>query len=186
MLPGWCWHRFGIGTGSSLSCGELCQQLPPWQVADRFIPIDEVPRTLNRKKCEVPVKRILTGTLPTGPSGAMPCGTPKPSHHSSGSLPEASHKDDRGHSIMAGVSGSYRPATILALSARIEALVALCRTRTSCWRLTGKECMPGPPIATASGRVSGSPGGPGQRRGRVWMPWGVIAIVVAVTLSSLA
>jgi acetoacetyl-CoA synthetase len=26
--------------------------------------IDEVPRTLNGKKCEVPVKRILTGTPP--------------------------------------------------------------------------------------------------------------------------
>ena len=26
--------------------------------------IDDVPRTLNGKKCEVPVKKILTGTPP--------------------------------------------------------------------------------------------------------------------------
>jgi acetoacetyl-CoA synthetase len=33
-------------------------------VPDRFVVIDEVPRTLNGKKCEVPVKRILIGTPP--------------------------------------------------------------------------------------------------------------------------
>jgi acetoacetyl-CoA synthetase len=33
-------------------------------VPDRFVVIDEVPRTLNGKKCEVPVKKILTGTPP--------------------------------------------------------------------------------------------------------------------------
>jgi acetoacetyl-CoA synthetase len=33
-------------------------------VPDRFVVIDEVPRTLNGKKCEVPVKKILAGTPP--------------------------------------------------------------------------------------------------------------------------
>ena len=42
----------------------LRQQLSPRHVPDRFMLIDEVPRTLNGKKCEVPVKRILTGTPP--------------------------------------------------------------------------------------------------------------------------
>jgi acetoacetyl-CoA synthetase len=40
----------------------LRTQLSPRHVPDRFIVIDEVPRTLNGKKCEVPVKRILAGT----------------------------------------------------------------------------------------------------------------------------
>ena len=38
--------------------------LSPRHVPDRFIAIDEAPRTLNGKKCEVPVKKILTGTTP--------------------------------------------------------------------------------------------------------------------------
>ncbi|MGH3984263.1 MAG: acetoacetate--CoA ligase [Pseudonocardiaceae bacterium] len=38
--------------------------LSPRHVPDRFIVIDEVPRTLNGKKCEVPVKKILTGADP--------------------------------------------------------------------------------------------------------------------------
>jgi acetoacetyl-CoA synthetase len=42
----------------------LRAELSPRRVPDRFIPIDEVPRTLNGKKCEVPVKKILTGTTP--------------------------------------------------------------------------------------------------------------------------
>src|SRR5215207_3141149 len=42
----------------------LRTQLSPRHVPDRFVVIDEVPRTLNGKKCEVPVKKILTGTLP--------------------------------------------------------------------------------------------------------------------------
>jgi acetoacetyl-CoA synthetase len=33
-------------------------------VPDRFVVIDEVPRTLNGKKCEVPVKKILAGVPP--------------------------------------------------------------------------------------------------------------------------
>ena len=43
---------------------ELRTQLSPRHVPDRFVVIDEVPRTLNGKKCEVPVKKILTGTPP--------------------------------------------------------------------------------------------------------------------------
>ncbi|GAA4691402.1 acetoacetate--CoA ligase [Pseudonocardia yuanmonensis] len=38
--------------------------LSPRHVPDRFIAVDEVPRTLSGKKCEVPVKRILTGVDP--------------------------------------------------------------------------------------------------------------------------
>jgi acetoacetyl-CoA synthetase len=38
--------------------------LSPRHVPDRFIVIAEVPRTLNGKKCEVPVKKILAGTPP--------------------------------------------------------------------------------------------------------------------------
>src|ERR687898_2776303 len=40
----------------------LRSELSPRHVPDRFVVIEEVPRTLNGKKCEVPVKRILTGT----------------------------------------------------------------------------------------------------------------------------
>ncbi|MGH3796505.1 MAG: acetoacetate--CoA ligase [Pseudonocardiaceae bacterium] len=42
----------------------LRENLSPRHVPDRFIVIDEVPRTLNGKKCEVPVKKILAGTDP--------------------------------------------------------------------------------------------------------------------------
>ena len=42
----------------------LRDSLSPRHVPDRFIAIDEVPRTLNGKKCEVPVKKILTGVDP--------------------------------------------------------------------------------------------------------------------------
>jgi acetoacetyl-CoA synthetase len=37
------------------------QQLSPRHVPDEVIAIDVVPRTLNGKKCEVPVKRVLAG-----------------------------------------------------------------------------------------------------------------------------
>jgi acetoacetyl-CoA synthetase len=37
-------------------------QLSPRHVPDDVIRIDEVPRTLNGKKCEIPVKRVLAGT----------------------------------------------------------------------------------------------------------------------------
>jgi acetoacetyl-CoA synthetase len=39
----------------------LRKELSPRHVPNRFIVIDEVPRTLNGKKCEVPVKKILAG-----------------------------------------------------------------------------------------------------------------------------
>jgi acetoacetyl-CoA synthetase len=39
----------------------LRKELSPRHVPDRFLVIDEVPRTLNGKKCEVPVKKILSG-----------------------------------------------------------------------------------------------------------------------------
>jgi acetoacetyl-CoA synthetase len=40
---------------------ELRAELSPRHVPDRFVQVDEVPRTLNGKKCEVPVKKILGG-----------------------------------------------------------------------------------------------------------------------------
>ena len=43
----------------------LRAELSPRHVPDRFIVIDEIPRTLNGKKCEVPVKRILAGQDPS-------------------------------------------------------------------------------------------------------------------------
>ena len=43
---------------------ELRENLSPRHVPNRFILIDEVPRTLNGKKCEVPVKKILAGLDP--------------------------------------------------------------------------------------------------------------------------
>jgi acetoacetyl-CoA synthetase len=43
---------------------ELRSQLSPRHVPDTFTVIDDVPRTLNGKKCEVPVKKILAGTPP--------------------------------------------------------------------------------------------------------------------------
>jgi acetoacetyl-CoA synthetase len=51
----------------------LRDNLSPRHVPDRFIVIDEVPRTLNGKKCEVPVKKILTGADPArvASSGAL-------------------------------------------------------------------------------------------------------------------
>jgi acetoacetyl-CoA synthetase len=39
----------------------LRSALSPRHVPDRFILVKEVPRTLNGKKCEVPVKKILAG-----------------------------------------------------------------------------------------------------------------------------
>jgi len=43
---------------------ELRAALSPRHVPDRFVEVAEVPRTLNGKKCEVPVKKILAGTAP--------------------------------------------------------------------------------------------------------------------------
>jgi acetoacetyl-CoA synthetase len=42
----------------------LRTELSPRHVPDRFAVIDAVPRTLNGKKCEVPVKKILAGADP--------------------------------------------------------------------------------------------------------------------------
>lgn len=42
----------------------LRSQLSPRHVPDRFFTVDDVPRTLNGKKCEVPVKKILAGADP--------------------------------------------------------------------------------------------------------------------------
>jgi acetoacetyl-CoA synthetase len=41
---------------------DLRRELSPRHVPNRFFAIDAVPRTLNGKKCEVPVKKILAGT----------------------------------------------------------------------------------------------------------------------------
>jgi acetoacetyl-CoA synthetase len=43
---------------------ELRAALSPRHVPDRFVVVREVPRTLNGKKCEVPVKKILSGVAP--------------------------------------------------------------------------------------------------------------------------
>ncbi|KAA9164389.1 acetoacetate--CoA ligase [Amycolatopsis acidicola] len=42
----------------------LRSELSPRHVPDRFVPVGAVPRTLNGKKCEVPVKKILAGVSP--------------------------------------------------------------------------------------------------------------------------
>lgn len=42
----------------------LRKELSPRHVPDRFMVVDAVPRTLNGKKCEVPVKKILSGAVP--------------------------------------------------------------------------------------------------------------------------
>ncbi|SFO24586.1 acetoacetyl-CoA synthetase [Pseudonocardia ammonioxydans] len=42
----------------------LRKELSPRHVPDRFMVVDAVPRTLNGKKCEVPVKKILSGADP--------------------------------------------------------------------------------------------------------------------------
>ncbi|MFJ6670310.1 acetoacetate--CoA ligase [Actinosynnema sp. NPDC091369] len=43
---------------------ELRTNLSPRHVPNRFVAVAEIPRTLNGKKCEVPVKKILAGTPP--------------------------------------------------------------------------------------------------------------------------
>jgi acetoacetyl-CoA synthetase len=42
----------------------LRTELSPRHVPDRFFAVSDIPRTLNGKKCEVPVKKILTGVAP--------------------------------------------------------------------------------------------------------------------------
>ncbi|WP_067674481.1 acetoacetate--CoA ligase [Nocardia miyunensis] len=44
--------------------GLLRSELSPRHVPDRFVVVPDIPRTLNGKKCEVPVKRILAGVAP--------------------------------------------------------------------------------------------------------------------------
>lgn len=44
--------------------GSIRAQLTPRHVPDRIIAVRSLPRTLNGKKCEVPVKRILAGAAP--------------------------------------------------------------------------------------------------------------------------
>jgi acetoacetyl-CoA synthetase len=44
--------------------GALRQQLSPRHVPDAVFPVPEIPRTLNQKKLEVPVRKILLGTPP--------------------------------------------------------------------------------------------------------------------------
>jgi acetoacetyl-CoA synthetase len=48
----------------------LRENLSPRHVPNRFIVIDEVPRTLNGKKCEVQVKKILAGLDPSRAASA--------------------------------------------------------------------------------------------------------------------
>ncbi|MBB4686943.1 acetoacetate--CoA ligase [Amycolatopsis jiangsuensis] len=43
---------------------QLRSALSPRHVPDRFVVVAEIPRTLNGKKCEVPVKKILSGVAP--------------------------------------------------------------------------------------------------------------------------
>jgi acetoacetyl-CoA synthetase len=42
----------------------LRSELSPRHVPDRFVVVEAIPRTLNGKKCEVPVKKILAGVAP--------------------------------------------------------------------------------------------------------------------------
>lgn len=42
----------------------LRAELSPRHVPDRFLAVGAIPHTLNGKKCEVPVKRILAGVDP--------------------------------------------------------------------------------------------------------------------------
>ena len=59
-----------LGPGATLADVEpllrktLRAELSPRHIPDRFFTVDAVPRTLNGKKCEVPVKRILAGANP--------------------------------------------------------------------------------------------------------------------------
>ena len=59
-----------LGPGTELAEVEprlrqaLRTELSPRHVPDRFIAVDAIPHTLNGKKCEVPVKRILAGVDP--------------------------------------------------------------------------------------------------------------------------
>jgi acetoacetyl-CoA synthetase len=49
-------------TVSDLVRTRIRNELSPRHIPGRVVPVPSLPRTLNGKKCEVPVKRILTGT----------------------------------------------------------------------------------------------------------------------------
>ncbi|MFL6142053.1 MAG: acetoacetate--CoA ligase [Labedaea sp.] len=53
-----------LSTVEKLLRTELRGALSPRHVPNRFIVVGEIPRTLNGKKCEVPVKKILAGMAP--------------------------------------------------------------------------------------------------------------------------
>ncbi|MGH3802030.1 MAG: AMP-binding protein, partial [Pseudonocardiaceae bacterium] len=56
--------RVSLDDVEPLLRARLRENLSPRHVPDRFIVVNEVPRTLNGKKCEVPVKKILAGVDP--------------------------------------------------------------------------------------------------------------------------
>ncbi|WP_034268252.1 acetoacetate--CoA ligase [Haloechinothrix halophila] len=56
---------------------ELRSALSPRHVPDEFIEVSDVPRTLNGKKCEVPVKKILSGVRPEKAVSADALANPK-------------------------------------------------------------------------------------------------------------
>ena len=61
----WCSRPAPSSPTSSRRCATaLRTELSPRHVPDRFEVVDAVPRTLNGKKCEVPVKKILAGVAP--------------------------------------------------------------------------------------------------------------------------
>ena len=64
----------------------LRTELSPRHVPDRFIVVDAIPRTLNGKKCEVPVKKILAGGDPDTAVSREHCRIPMRWHRSSSSL----------------------------------------------------------------------------------------------------
>jgi acetoacetyl-CoA synthetase len=53
-----------LSTVESRIRAELRAALSPRHVPDRFFVVEAIPRTLNGKKCEVPVKKILAGVAP--------------------------------------------------------------------------------------------------------------------------
>ena len=65
----------------------LRSELSPRHVPDRFVVVDAIPRTLNGKKCEVPVKKILCRSGPgEGGQPGRPAepGRPDPLHRAGG------------------------------------------------------------------------------------------------------
>ena len=53
--------RRHLGRGGPQLKQALRTELSPRHVPDRFLVVQAIPHTLNGKKCEVPVKRILAG-----------------------------------------------------------------------------------------------------------------------------